>query len=149
MIWCSPLTDLSIVWLPSIRPVLNHLWSSASGLLLLSRSSSLSAMSHLSHTHQKINKHDSPHKINSSRTTEMSWIRIQIMACQWLIIIKPRYWSLGFSIFPYEYINNKKYKVWISNPRLLEAQLEDRKPKKLKMRGSSRKTNRLAWKATN
>jgi hypothetical protein len=27
----------------------------------------------------------------------MSWIRIQSLACQWLITIKPRYWPLSFS----------------------------------------------------
>jgi hypothetical protein len=52
---------------------------------------------HLSPTHHETSKPNSPHKIDSSRTTEMSRIRIQIMACQWLIIIKQRYWPLGFS----------------------------------------------------
>jgi hypothetical protein len=53
--------DLSIVWPPSTRPVLDHPWSSISGLLLLPRSSSLSIISHLSHTHHETSKHDSPH----------------------------------------------------------------------------------------
>jgi hypothetical protein len=32
------------------------------------------------------------------KTIEMSWIRIQASACQWLITIKPRYWPLGFLV---------------------------------------------------
>jgi hypothetical protein len=81
--------DLSIVRPPSTRPMLDYSRSSAPGLLLLPRSSSLPAMSHLPLTHHEISKRDSPHKIDSSRTTEIFQIWIQTMTCQWLIIIKP------------------------------------------------------------
>jgi hypothetical protein len=37
-------------------------------------------------------------------------------------------WFLNLSLD--ESIDNKKYKVWISNPRHNEAQLEDQKPTK-------------------
>jgi hypothetical protein len=42
--------------------VLDHLWSSAPYLLLLSRYSSLSTMSHLSPVHHETNNRDSPHE---------------------------------------------------------------------------------------
>jgi hypothetical protein len=58
----TTLADLSIVRSPSIQPVLDHLWSSASGLLLLPWSSSLPIMSHLSSTHHETSKRDSPHE---------------------------------------------------------------------------------------
>jgi hypothetical protein len=86
--WYRPYTvspGLPIVRPLSTRPMLDHLRSSAPGLLLLPRSLSLPAMSHLSPTHHETSKRDSSHKINSSRTTEMSRIRIQTSACQWLI----------------------------------------------------------------
>jgi hypothetical protein len=51
--------NLLIVRPPSIRHVLDHPWSSALGLLLLPRSSSLPAMSHLSPTHHETSKRDS------------------------------------------------------------------------------------------
>jgi hypothetical protein len=54
--------NLPIVWPPSIRPVLDHLWSSPPDLLLLPRSSSLPVVSHLSPTHHETSKHDSLHK---------------------------------------------------------------------------------------
>jgi hypothetical protein len=54
--------DLSIVWPSSTRCVFDHLWSSASGFLLLPRSSSLPVMSHLSPTHHETTKRDSPHE---------------------------------------------------------------------------------------
>jgi hypothetical protein len=63
--WCRPHTtspDLLIVWPPSTRPMLNHPQSSAPSLLLLSWSSSLPAISHLSPTHHETSKHDSPHE---------------------------------------------------------------------------------------
>jgi hypothetical protein len=54
--------DHPIVQPPSTRPVLDHPRSSASGMLLLHRSSSLSNMSHLSPTHHETRKRDSRHK---------------------------------------------------------------------------------------
>jgi hypothetical protein len=74
-------SDLPIIWPPSTRPVLEHPRSSAQGLLLLPKFSSLPVMSHLSPTHHETSKRDSPHKIDSSRTTEMSQIQIQTMTC--------------------------------------------------------------------
>jgi hypothetical protein len=62
---CWPHTaspDLPIGRPPSTRPVLDHPRSSTPGLLLLPRSSSLPAMSHLSPTHHETSKHDSPHE---------------------------------------------------------------------------------------
>jgi hypothetical protein len=85
---------LLMVWPSSIRPVLDHPWSTAPCLLLLPRPSSLSTMSYLPPTHHETSKHDSPHKIDSSRTIKMSWIWIQTIACQWLITIKSKYWPL-------------------------------------------------------
>jgi hypothetical protein len=82
--WCKSHTtshDLPIVWPPSTRPVLDHPRSSARSLLHLPRSSSLTALSHLSPTHHERSKRDSLHKIDSSWTSEMSQIRIQTMAC--------------------------------------------------------------------
>jgi hypothetical protein len=61
--WCRPHTaslDLSIVCPPSTRHVLDHLWSSAPGLLLLPRSSSMPTKLYLSPAHHEISKHDSP-----------------------------------------------------------------------------------------
>jgi hypothetical protein len=102
--------DLLIVWPPSIRSVLYHPRSSASGLLLLARSLSLPDMPHLSPAHHETNKHDSPTKIeNKGWTSETFWIRIQIKISQWLITIKSMYWPLGFSF------NN------IENPRALQV----------------------------
>jgi hypothetical protein len=98
--WCRPHTappNPSIVWPPSTRPILDYPWSSSPSLLLLPRSSSLPVMSHLSHVHHETSKHDSPHKIDMGKTTEVFWIWIQIKASQLLIIIKSRYWPLGFS----------------------------------------------------
>jgi hypothetical protein len=69
--------DLPILQPPSTRPVIDHLRSFAACLLLLHRSSSLPVMSHLSHTHHETSKCDFPHKIHSSRITEMSQIQIQ------------------------------------------------------------------------
>jgi hypothetical protein len=62
--WCRPhtaLPDLSIVRPKSTRPMLDHSQSSAPGLLLLPRSSSLPTMSHLSPTHHETRKHNSPY----------------------------------------------------------------------------------------
>jgi hypothetical protein len=92
--WCRLNTaspDLPIVRWPSTQLTLDHPRSSTLGLLLLPCSLSLPATSHLSPTHHETSKHNSPHKIDSSRTRKMSWIWIQTMACQWLITVKPRY----------------------------------------------------------
>jgi hypothetical protein len=85
----------------STGPVLNHLWSSALYLLLLSRYSSLSAMSHLSPAHHETNNRDSPHETR---------IKVKLLKCLGLKFkpqhfndsshIKPRYWPIGFSISP-------------------------------------------------
>jgi hypothetical protein len=56
-------SDLPIFWSLSTWYVPDYPQSSTPGLLLLSRSSSLSTMSHLSPAHHKINKRDSLHKI--------------------------------------------------------------------------------------
>jgi hypothetical protein len=75
--------------------------SSVTGLLLLPRSSSLPAMPHLSPAHHKISKHDSPNETKIKvKPSKLSRIQIQTSASQWLIIIKPRNWPLGFSENP-------------------------------------------------
>jgi hypothetical protein len=80
-------------------PVLDHPQSSAPGLLLLPRSSSLPNMSHLSPTQHETSKHNFSHEIKvKGRTTKMSRIQIQTSACRWLITIKLRNWPLDFSI---------------------------------------------------
>jgi hypothetical protein len=63
--------------------VLDHLQSSAPGLLLLPRSSSLPAVPHLSPAYHKTSKHDSPHKIDSRvEPPKTSRIQIQTEASQ-------------------------------------------------------------------
>jgi hypothetical protein len=65
---CRPHTvssDLSIIRPPSLRPMLDHPRFSAPSLLLLSRSSSLPSMPHLSPTHHETSKHVSPHETDS------------------------------------------------------------------------------------
>jgi hypothetical protein len=65
--WYRPHTvspELSIIKPPSTRPVLDHPWSSAPGLLLLPRTSSLPTMPHLPPVHHETNKHDSPNERN-------------------------------------------------------------------------------------
>jgi hypothetical protein len=79
----------------------NHPRSSAPGLLLLPWSSSLHAMPHLPPAYHETSKRDSPNetKIKEKQNkTKLSWIQIQTSPSQWLIIIKPRNWPLGFSI---------------------------------------------------
>jgi hypothetical protein len=64
-IQCRPHTaspDLLIIRSLSIWHVLDHPWSSAPGLILMPKSSSLRAMSHLLPTHHETSKHDSPHE---------------------------------------------------------------------------------------
>jgi hypothetical protein len=85
---CRPHTaspDISIVRPPSTWPVLDHPRSSAPGLLLLTQSSSLPVMLHLSPAHHETSKHYSPHKIDRNRTTEVSRIQIETEASQLLI----------------------------------------------------------------
>jgi hypothetical protein len=56
----------------------------------------------------------------------MSQIQIQTSACQWLIAYQTKIlitWFLNLHLD--ESIDNKKYKIWILNPRPHEAQLED------------------------
>jgi hypothetical protein len=64
-VWYRPHTaspDISFVRPPSTRSMLDHSQSSAPDLLLLSWSSSLPAMSHLSPADHETNKCDSPHE---------------------------------------------------------------------------------------
>jgi hypothetical protein len=58
----TALPDLLIIRPLSTRPMSDHPWSSASGLLLLPRSSSLLSMPHLPPAHHEASKHDSPHE---------------------------------------------------------------------------------------
>jgi hypothetical protein len=59
--------------------------------------------------------------------------------------IKPRYWPLDFSISPLmSTLTTQRNKVWISNPRPHEAQLEDQKAKKSSRRSSRRRKNHKA-----
>jgi hypothetical protein len=63
--WYRPHTtspDLPIIQPPSTQPVLDHPRSSAPGLLLLPRSLSPPAMSHLLPAHHETSKRDSPHE---------------------------------------------------------------------------------------
>jgi hypothetical protein len=79
----------------------DHSRSSALGLLLLPRSSSLHAMLHLPLTHHETSKRDSPNEHEG---------RIEPQKCPGFEFkprhvndsshIKPRHWPLGFSIFP-------------------------------------------------
>jgi hypothetical protein len=105
----------------------DHPQSSAPDLLLLPRSSSLSAMPHLPLAHYETSKHNSPHETtNKGKTTETLWIWIQTSPCQWLITCQTKVlitWFLNLSLD--ESIDNKRHKIWSSNPRPNKAQLED------------------------
>jgi hypothetical protein len=114
--------------------------SSALGLLVLPRSSSLPTMLHLPPAHQLTSKHDSPHDTK---------IRVKLPKCP------------GFEFKPHqvnhssqsnqgtdhlvsqspldESIDNKRHKVWSLNPKPHEAQLEDQKPTKSSRRSSRRR----------
>jgi hypothetical protein len=101
---CRPHTaspNLLIARPPSTQLVLDHPRSSAPGLLL-PRSSSLPAMSHLPPAHHETSKCDSPHEQRySSRITEMSRIQIQTSACQWHITYQTKVlttWFLNLSL---------------------------------------------------
>jgi hypothetical protein len=91
--------DLSIVWLPSTRPVLDHPWSSAPSLLLLPRSSSLPTMPHLSPTHQETSKCISPHGMDSRvELPKFPKFKFKPRQVNYSSQIKPRYWPHGLSI---------------------------------------------------
>jgi hypothetical protein len=99
--WWKPHTtspDLSIVWPSSTRHVLDHPWFSTPSLLLLSQSSSLSAMPHLSPTHHETTKYISPHKINNRvEPPKFSRFKFKPRQVNYSSQIKPRYGPLGFS----------------------------------------------------
>jgi hypothetical protein len=98
--WCHPTSRSPGNRVPDLC---DHPRSSAPGLLLLPRSSSLHAMPHLPPAHHETRKRDSPNetKIKEKQNkTKLSWIRIQTSPSQWLITIKARNWPLGFSISP-------------------------------------------------
>jgi hypothetical protein len=105
----------------------DHPRSSAPILLLLPCSSSLLAMPHLPSVHHEASKRDSPNEAKIMvKPPKMSQIQIQTSSSQWLKIIKPKNWALGFSISPLmSPLTTQKHKVWILNPRPNEAQLED------------------------
>jgi hypothetical protein len=94
---CHPTTRLPAHRVPDLC---DHPRSSASGLVLLSWSSSLHVMPHLPPAHHKTSKHNSPNETMIKKQNELSQIRIQSSSNQWLITIKLRNWPLGFSIFP-------------------------------------------------
>jgi hypothetical protein len=61
----------------------------------------------------------------------MSRIQIQTSACQWLITYKTKVLTTWFLNLPLdEFIDNKKHKVWSSNSKPHEAQLEDQSQEK-------------------
>jgi hypothetical protein len=99
---CRPYTtssDLLIVRPSSTWLVLDHPGSSVPGLLLLLRSSSLSAMPHIPPAHHEISKCDSPHKSNDKgKTTKISQIRSQTSTCQWLITYQSKVLTTWFLI---------------------------------------------------
>jgi hypothetical protein len=110
--------DLSIIRPSCTWPVLDYPRSSAPGLLLMLRSSSLPAMSHLSPAHYKTSKCHSLTRIdNKGRTTETSWIQIQTKATQLLITYQTKVLVTWFLNLPLdECIDNKRHKVWNMNP---------------------------------
>jgi hypothetical protein len=64
------------------------------------------------------------------KTTELSRIQIQTLPSQWLITIKPRNWPLVSQSPPWWVHWQQRHKVWSSDPRPHEVQLEDQKIKK-------------------
>jgi hypothetical protein len=90
--------DLSIVQSTSTQHVLDHPQSSTPSFLLLPRSSSLSAMLHLSPTHHETSKCISPHETDS-RVEPPKFLRFKFKPKQvnYSSQIKPRYSPLGFS----------------------------------------------------
>jgi hypothetical protein len=97
------------------------------------RSSTLSTMPHQSPTYHETSKCVSPHK-TYSRLKPLKFPRFKFKPRQvnYSSQIKPRYWPLGFSISPLmSTLTTQRHRVWISNPRPHEAQLEDQKSKKV------------------
>jgi hypothetical protein len=98
---CRPHTaspDLSIVWPLRTRPVPDHRWSSAPGLLLLPRSLSLPAMSHLSLAHDETSKRDSPHETKRKvKLPKCARFEFKPRQVNYSSHTKSRYWPLGFS----------------------------------------------------
>jgi hypothetical protein len=143
-------TDLSIVRPPSTRPLLDHPQSSAPDLLLLSRSSSLPAMSHLSPTHHKTSKHDSSHKIDNSRVEPPKPPGFKFKSWQanyssqsnhgtdHLVSQSPPWWVHW----------QQKAQSLNFKSKTHETQLEDQKPKKSWRRSSRRRKNRKARSGT-
>jgi hypothetical protein len=121
---CRPYTaspDLSIVRPLSTRLVLDYPWSSAPSPLLLPRSSSLPAMPYLSPAHHETSKCVSPQKsvsrvqppkypyLNSNYGKSMTHHNQTKVLTTWFL-------NLPLD----EYIDNKKHKVWILNPRYMK-----------------------------
>jgi hypothetical protein len=97
-------------------------------------------MSHLSPAHHETSKHDSPYdtKIKVKQQKHPGF-EFKPRHANDSSQIKPRYWLLGFSIFPLmNPLRTQKHKVWILNPRSNEAQLEDQKAKKSSRRSFRR-----------
>jgi hypothetical protein len=109
-----------------------HPQSSAPSLLLLPKSLSLAAMSHSPPTHIKTSKHVSPHQITQFgvSSTKMYQMQIQTKPSQLLITqIKQDTNHLVSQSSPWwVHWQLKMHKVWISNQRPIEAQLNDKKP---------------------
>jgi hypothetical protein len=108
---CRPHTrspNLSIVWPPSARPVLDHPWSSIPRLLLLLRSSLLPTMPHLSPTHHEISKRVSPHETYSKvEPLKFPGFKFKPRQVNYSSQIKPRTtWFLNLPLD--EYIDNTK-----------------------------------------
>jgi hypothetical protein len=137
-------TDLSIIRPSSTRPVFYHPCFSTPSPLLRPRSSSLSAMLHLSPTHHETSKQVSLHKTDSSvGLPKFLGFKFKPMQVNYSTQIKPRYWSLGFSISSLmSTLTTKRHKVLISNPRPHESPLEDQNPKKSSRSLSRRRKNR-------
>jgi hypothetical protein len=155
---CRPHTvspNISIIQSPSIWPVLGHPRSSAPSLLILAQSSLLLTMSNLSPTNHETSKCVSPHDTNN-RVEPLKSPRFKFKPRQvnYSSQIKPKYWPIGFSISPLmSTLTTQRHKVWISNSRLYEAQLEDQKAKKDSRRSSRRmktpQKSQMAQKAIN
>jgi hypothetical protein len=99
--WCRPHAashDFLIVRPPSTQPVLEPPRSSAPSLRLLPRSSSPSAVSHLSPTHHKTSKHFSSRDTNKRvEPPKFPGFKFKPRQVNYSSQIKPRYCPLGFS----------------------------------------------------
>jgi hypothetical protein len=123
----------------------DHPRSSALGGLLLPWSSSLPAMPHLLPAHHETSKHDSLHETK---------IKVKQQKCPWfefkpLQVNDSSQSNQGtdhlVSQSPLdESIDNKKHKVWSSNPKSHEAQLEEQKATKSSRRSSEEGKNHKA-----